>query len=131
MAELPLRLIAQAAGTDFKTIKELNPELQGHYLSAGTRLLNLPDPEPVSFQARLTSLVEADANIRSQRIYVVQKGDNLSTIAQKFDVPLAALLIWNRIGIHQVILPGQRLVIFPGARERAEEWMDLDAEADG
>jgi len=131
MAELPLRLIAQAAGTDFKTIKELNPELRGHYLAAGTRRLNLPDPEQVSFQARLASLVEADANIRSQRIYVVQKGDNLSTIAQKFDVPLAAMLIWNRIGIHQVIHPGQRLVIFPGARERAEEWMDLDAEADG
>lgn len=131
MVELPLRLIAQAAGTDFKTIKELNPELRGHYLSAGTRLLNLPDPEQVSFQARLASLVEADASIRSQRIYVVQKGDNLSTIAQKFDVPLAALLIWNRIGSHQVIHPGQRLVIYPGARERAEEWMDLDAEADG
>ena len=28
-ADLPLRLIADAAGTDFKTIKDFNPELRG------------------------------------------------------------------------------------------------------
>lgn len=129
--ELPLRLIADAAETDFKTIKDLNPELRGHYLPPGTRMLNLPDSEHAGFQARLAALIEADAHARDQRIYVVRSGDNLSAIAKRFDVPLAALLIWNRIGVHQVIHPGQRLVIFPGFRERAGSEVDLEGDAEG
>ncbi|MBC2712691.1 MAG: transglycosylase SLT domain-containing protein [Desulfosarcina sp.] len=112
-ADLPLRLIANAAGTDFKTIKDFNPELRGHYMAAGTRMVNIPGDGVAGFQARLATLIEADTKIRNQRVYVVKEGESLSGIAQKFDVPLAALLIWNRIGINKVIHPGQRLVIFP------------------
>lgn len=116
--EIPLRLIADAAGTDFKTIKDFNPELRGHYLAAGTRMVNIPVDAKGGFQARLATGIEADNKQRNQRVYVVKKGDNLSGIAKKFDVPLAALLIWNRIGVNKVLHPGQRLVIFPGAGER-------------
>jgi membrane-bound lytic murein transglycosylase D len=127
-ADLPLRLVADAAGTDFKTIKDLNPEVRGHYLAPGTRSVNIPEDGEAGFQGRLTKLVKADANMRNQRIYVVKKGDSLSGIAQKFDVPLAALLIWNRIGIHKVIHPGQRLVIFPatGRNKILEKAIDGD-----
>jgi membrane-bound lytic murein transglycosylase D len=111
--DLPLRLIAGAARTDFMTIKDLNPEVRGYYLAPGTRPFNIPEKGKVGFQKRLAALVKADAKIRSQRIYVVRPGDSLSGIAKKFDVPVAALLIWNRIGIHQVIQPGQQLVVFP------------------
>lgn len=114
-SDLPLRLIAKASGTDFKTIKELNPELRGHYLASGTRLVNIPVDAEVGFQDRLTAMIKADTRLRNQRIYVVKAGDSLTGIAQKFDVPLAALLIWNRIGIHNVIHPGQRLVILSAA----------------
>lgn len=110
-SDLPLRLVANASGTDFKTIKDLNPELRGHYLAAGTRLVNIPVTTEAGFQDRLEAMVAADARLRSQRIYVVKAGDSLTGIAQKFNVPLAALLIWNRIGIHTVIHPGQRLVV--------------------
>ena len=112
-ADLPIRLIAKAAGTDFKTIKDFNPELRGHYLIAGTRAVNIPKAGVAGFQSRLAASIEADDKVRNQRIYVVQAGDSLSSIAQKFDVPVAALLIWNRIGLNKVIHPGQRLVIFP------------------
>ncbi|MDD2604829.1 MAG: lytic transglycosylase domain-containing protein, partial [Desulfobacteraceae bacterium] len=33
--ETPLSLLARAAACDFKAIKDLNPELRGHYLAAG------------------------------------------------------------------------------------------------
>lgn len=112
-ADLPIRLIAEAAGTDFKAIKDYNPDIRGYYLAAGTRMVNIPVEGEAGFQVRLAALIESDARIRSQRLYVVRKGDNLSDIAKKFDVPVAALLIWNRIGIDGVIHPGQRLVIFP------------------
>ncbi len=131
LADLPLRLIADAAGTDFKAIKDLNPELRGHYLAAGSRMVNIPVNGEDGFQARLAARVQSDANLRSQRIYVVQKGDSLTGIAQKFDVPVAALLIWNRIGLKDVIHPGQRMVVFPSAAKKSNGIEDIDGDANG
>ena len=43
---------------------------------------------------------------------IVKEGDNLSTIADRFGIPLAALIIWNRIDIKRPIHPGKRLIIY-------------------
>jgi hypothetical protein len=129
--DLPLRLIANAARTDFKRVKDFNPEIRGHYLAAGTRSVNIPSDGETGFQDRLAALIEADAKIRSQRVYVVQEGDSLSGIAQKFGVPLAAVLIWNRIGLSNVIHPGQRLVIFPAAGSIKTDLKDIEGDQDG
>jgi hypothetical protein len=129
--EIPVRIIAEAAVTDFKTIKDFNPELRGYYLAAGTRMINIPADGEDGFQARLTACIEADTKLRNQRVYVVNKGDSLSGIAEKFDVPLAALLIWNRIGINKMIHPGQRLVIFPKAGDNMTDLKDIDGDSDG
>ncbi len=109
--ELPLSLIANAAKTDFKTVKDLNPEIRGHYLVSGTRTINIPKDGTAGFQDRLAAQIDTNNKIRSQRIYVVKEGESLSGIAEKFKVPLAALLIWNQIDINKIIHPGQRLVI--------------------
>ena len=130
-ADLPLRLIADAAGTDFKTIKDFNPELRGYYLTAGVRRINIPGEGEDGFQLRLSERIRTEADRRSQRIYIVQKGDSLSGIAQKFDVPLAALLIWNRIGLNKVIHPGQRLVVSPPAGNQKTGTEAIDGDADG
>lgn len=111
--EVPLRLVAEAAGTYFKNIKDLNPHLRGHYLQAGHHQLYLPQGSAKGFAERFQALVAQYTNERQHRIYVVKSGDSLSTIADKFDVPLAAIMIWNRIDIHQTIHPGDRLVIYP------------------
>ncbi len=117
--DLPLRLIASAAGTDFLTIKELNPEVRGHYLAPGSRRINIPEGGKDGFQKRLAALIEAEDSNSKNRIYVVKEGDNLSVIAEKFQVPLAALLIWNRIGTDKVIHPGEQLVIAPPQDEKS------------
>jgi membrane-bound lytic murein transglycosylase D len=119
--DVPIRLIASAAKTDFKTIKDLNPEIRGHYLAPGTRSINIPDDGTSGFQDRLAVQIEKDSKIRSQRIYVVKQGENLSGIAEKFEVPLAALLIWNRLNLSNPIHPGQRLVILPGVEDGQTE----------
>jgi membrane-bound lytic murein transglycosylase D len=129
--DLPLRLVAEAAQTDFKTIKDLNPEIRGYYLAAGTRVVNVPQDGDVGFQPRLASLIETDAKLRSQRLYVVRKGDSLSGIAKKFDVPITALLIWNHIGINHVIQPGQRLVVFSPSVKHGNEQKESDGDAEG
>lgn len=129
-ADLPLRLIAQAAETDFSIIKELNPEIRGHFLAEGIRPVNIPKGSEAGFQKRLSQLVETEAGKLAGRIYIVKEGDNLSMIAEKFQVPLAALLIWNRIDSNGMIHPGEELVISPPAAEEKDPMDDTDPGAE-
>ena len=100
-------------------------------MAAGTRSINIPDDGEADFQDRLAALIELESQIRNQRIYVVKEGESLSGIAQKFEVPLAALLIWNRIGLNKVIHPGQRLVIFPASGEIKTDQKDIEGDEGG
>lgn len=109
--ETSLTVVAQAARTDFKRIKDLNPELRGHYLAAGTYALAVPEGTPPGLQKRFDMIHQEWSEQRQERIYIIQPGDNLSTIAERFRVPLAAILIWNRININSTIHPGDRLII--------------------
>lgn len=111
--EVPIRLIAKAAGTYFKTIKDLNPHLRGHYVRAGHLRINVPAGSAKGFDVRFNQLVARYSQAMQRRIYIVQKGDTLSGIAEKFEVPLAAILIWNRINLSRPIHPGERLVLYP------------------
>jgi membrane-bound lytic murein transglycosylase D len=113
LQETPIRLVALAANTYFKMIKDLNPHLRGHYLQAGRHSLRLPPGGREHFNERFQALVSAHREERQQRVYVVQGGDTLSSIAEKFGVPLAALLIWNRIDMKKSLQTGDRLVIYP------------------
>ena len=111
--ETPIFLIAQAAKTGFKNIKDLNPEIRGHYLAAGSHWILVPRGAADGFQERFKVLVEQWEAENKDRIYVVKEGDNLSTIAERFNVPLPALIIWNRLEDKKHIYPGDRLVIYP------------------
>jgi hypothetical protein len=111
--ETPLSLLARAAACDFKAIKDLNPELRGHYLAAGRHELKVPVGGSEGFQQRLDEILAEHRDQFEQRIYVVLPGDNLSLIAERFNVPLQALRIWNRIDLRKPIHPGDRLVVRP------------------
>lgn len=113
LQEIPIRIIAQAAEADFKVIKDLNPELRGHYLTTGNHNILIPKGTSKGFHARYTRLVKDYLEARKERIYVVRDGDNLSSIADQFDIPLEALIIWNRLELNHVIHQGDRLIIFP------------------
>jgi membrane-bound lytic murein transglycosylase D len=110
--ETPISLVAQAADTYFKMIKDLNPEIRGHYLAAGSHWLLVPPGAATGFQARFKKLVDQWTAENRERIYVVKQGDNLSTIAKRFNVPVPALIIWNRLENKKHIYPGDRLVIY-------------------
>lgn len=109
--ETSLSVVAKAAGTDFKMIKDLNPAIRGYYLAAGTYQLDLPAGAAQGFHARFDSLFKAWQEREMAHVYVVEEGDNLSRIAERFQVPLPALLIWNRLDMRHPIHPGDRLVI--------------------
>jgi hypothetical protein len=111
--DTPIHVVARAANTQFKVIKDLNPEIRGHFLSAGMHSLLIPKGSENGFQARFKQLVKEWLAENQERVYVVQEGDNLTSIAERFNVPLPALLIWNRLDGKKPIHPGDQLVIYP------------------
>jgi membrane-bound lytic murein transglycosylase D len=112
--ETPIRLVAKAAKTRFKVIKDLNPEIRGHYLAKGEHRLLIPKGSGKGFEKRFSELLRAYVKEHKGRIYVVRRGDNLSIIARRHNVPVNALLIWNRINPRDPIHPGQKLIVHPG-----------------
>jgi membrane-bound lytic murein transglycosylase D len=119
--ETPLQLVARAAGSDFKAIKDLNPELRGHDLAAGRHQLCIPAGQAAGFNERLAQITAAHLTQNEARVYVVRPGDHLSGIAERFGVPLQALRIWNRIDLRKPIHPGDRLVVRPPKEALAED----------
>lgn len=116
----PLRVVAQAADTHFKRIKDLNPDIRGHYLAAGRHEILVPGGSGVGFQKRYEKILASWRKEPDQHVYIVKKGDNLSSIAELFQVPLPALLIWNNLDLRKPIHPGDRLVIHKQISEPVE-----------
>jgi hypothetical protein len=111
--EVPLMAVARAANTYLKMIKDLNPELRGYRLAAGDHALLIPKGAGKDFQARLKrEMLEAPLTPQENIVYVVKEGDNLTAIADRFNVSLSELAEWNRLDVKRPIHPGMRLVIF-------------------
>jgi hypothetical protein len=111
--DTPIHIVAQAADTHFKAIKDLNPEIRGHFLAAGMHSLLIPKGAADGFYARFKERLQQWVAENQERVYVVKEGDNLTIIAERFNVPLPALLIWNRLDGKKAIHPGDRIVIYP------------------
>ena len=109
--EVPIRIIAQAAKTQFKVIKDLNPEIRGYYLAKGKHNILIPRGASKGFKTRYKEYLKKYTAAHNERIYIVKKGDNLSSIAERYDVPLKNLIIWNKIDVNHPIHPGDRLII--------------------
>jgi hypothetical protein len=111
--DVPLQILAQSANTFFKKLKDLNPEIRGYYLPKGVHTLMIPKGTSTGFHNRYKTNLNIWAKQENAHIYIVQKGDNLSNIADRFNVPLPALLIWNRISLRKHIHPGDRILLYP------------------
>ena len=125
--DTPIRIIANAAQTHFKAIKDLNPELRGHYLGKGDHAVLIPKGSAQGFHHRYQGFLEQWMASRKEAVYIVKKGDNLSLIADRFNVPLAALIIWNRLDLKALIHPGDRLIIHKKEPELQETDEELKA----
>ncbi|MBE9521071.1 MAG: transglycosylase SLT domain-containing protein [Proteobacteria bacterium] len=108
----PLYLVAQASGTYFKAIKDLNPEIRGHQLTKGTHIIAVPKGSGPEFHDSFATLVKQWRKEYKMHVYIVKKGDNLTAIAERFHVPLPALMAWNDLSPSRFIHPGEQLVIY-------------------
>ena len=114
-----LRTIAVAAGTYYKEIKELNPDIQGRYLMPGLHWLSIPQKGADGFEERLAKLggepappepkEEAKPSKPAQRKkYVVVAGDNLTKVARHLKVSPSHLVGVNKLKT-TTLRPGQVL----------------------
>lgn len=108
----PLYLFAQASGTNFKQIKDLNPEIRGNELPKGSHIIAVPKGSGENFHTHFASLAEKWRQEYKMHIYIVKKGDSLSAIAERFHVTLPALMAWNDLSPGKYIHPGEKLVIY-------------------
>lgn len=108
----PLHLVAQASGTNFKHIKNLNPEIRGHDLPKGTHIIAVPEGSGKSFHSLFAGLADKWRQEYKMHIYIVKEGDNLTLIAERFDVTLPALMAWNDLSQSSFIHPGEKLIIY-------------------
>ncbi len=118
--EIPMGIIAKAANTTFKQIKDLNPHIRGYYIMKGIKEIRVPKGSSDGFHERFKTLVSNHKKSKKDRIYTIKKGDNLSTIAKDFNVPLQVILIWNRMSMKKNIYPGEKIVIYSG-REKTKK----------
>ena len=65
------------------------------------------------FAQTSTPATNASTADESTGIYSVRPGDTMASIAKRFDTSLQELLIWNSISRHDLIYPGQEIVIPP------------------
>ncbi len=107
----PILIVAEAAKASFKVIKDLNPEIRGHYISKGSHSILIPKGSAKGFQSRYNKFLKQWLAKNKQHVYVVKEGDNLSAIADRFNVPLPLLIILNRLDLNKPIHPGDHLII--------------------
>jgi LysM repeat protein len=105
--------VAEALNSDFKTLKELNPQILGEHLPSGSYTLRVP---PGSGRTTAEFLGKASptkgAPAETDGHYVVQAGDTLSSISRRLGVSVAELMGLNGLK-GPAIRPGQKLRIKP------------------
>ena len=112
---VPIVDVAEALGTDFKTIKELNPHILGDHMPAGRYVVRVPAGSGSRLKRALKDLqkkgIPAGGSIDGD-VYVVQPGDTLSAISRRSGVPVHTLRRLNNIQ-GSLIRVGQRLRLRP------------------
>ncbi|MDM8556664.1 transglycosylase SLT domain-containing protein [Desulfococcaceae bacterium HSG7] len=111
-SETPVSVIAEAAKTYFKMIKDLNPAIRGYNLAKGNHQILIPKGAAQGFFKRLKPLLAQSRQKAEKHVYVVRQGDNLAAIAKRFNVPLPVLFIWNRLDLNKPIHPGDKLIVY-------------------
>ncbi|MBI9078604.1 MAG: transglycosylase SLT domain-containing protein [Pseudodesulfovibrio sp.] len=107
----PITLVAKSAGTYYKIIKDLNPQLLNDVIPKGDHTLFLPEGSARKFSKQYLPLIAKYRASFKGNTYKVKPGDTLTAIARKNNVPLWRLLKTNNLTHRSTIRPGQKLII--------------------
>ena len=109
--EIPLLLIADAASTSFKAVKDLNPDLRGYFLAKGQHSVMIPKGGNRKFRKNFNAAYKKWKSEHQPRVHVVREGESLGLIAQKYNMTLTRLLKLNNFSRKKMIHPGDRLKV--------------------
>jgi len=120
-SEIPLKLIAKAAKSSFKEIKDLNPEIKGYFMPKGYHTILIPKGTSEGFARRYEQLLNNFLSDQDKHLYIVKKGETLYSIARMFNIPVLSIPIWNKLDKKLSIRPGDCLIIYPKKAEPGEK----------
>jgi len=108
--------VARSLGTEFETLRDLNPHIRGYYLPVGQYTVNVPRGVAFKLPAVLQQLSRS-ISLRGEKTpdhyYVVQPGETLKGIARKTGVSVTKLKRLNALE-GNVVRAGQRLRVRSG-----------------
>ena len=100
--------IAKKYGVSVRSIQNANPALDSRHLKIGQKV-NIPTPTIAA------PVAESAASASAGDEYVIQRGDSLSTIAQRHGTSVKALREANNLKT-DLILAGEKLKLPPGSK---------------
>jgi len=107
---MPISVIADAAGVSYRKLKLLNPWMASNSLPKGEYVLTIPASVESGFESVVAGWEKANPEPETE-YYQVRKGDTLSKIAKRHGVSLSDLYSWNSLNSRSIILPGQKIAI--------------------
>lgn len=104
--------IARRHGLSVAQLTSANPQLDGRIQPGQIIRLASHEPAERSLALRPASLKAGAGKLAGAAYYMIQRGDTLSAIAQRYDVSLADIKAWNPgVGRRGTIRTGQTVVV--------------------
>jgi len=105
-----MRVLAECAGSDYETIRALNPALHRQQTPPNaTTTVRVPQGAGRRAMAALANVPQEDRVLYAR--HKVRGGDTLYDLARAYRVTVGAIQQTNRLGRRTIIRPGQVLVI--------------------
>lgn len=101
-----LTTIAKKYGVSIQALREVNNLNKRSVLKVGARLKIPGSSEKTGSEAS-----QKNSPVSKKKVHVVRRGENLSVIAEKYQIPLSALKQSNELGRGAKIMVGTRLLI--------------------
>ncbi len=105
---ITIDILADCSETGARTIRGLNPWMRRNVLPGGRYVIAVPTDKAEGYADRVAERLAE----RRRVVHSVKKGENLSTIASKYNVTVEAIEKWNKISRKKPIHYGQKLTIW-------------------